>query len=438
MVSSSSALATVSDCSSVQYCTEANQALNYGSQYILTWNNQMSPLNSQSLVTVSVYSIYDLTTPIFDETGISNTNGQISVQPDADWFSRYTGSDDSTGENQTVYFAVYLQGNDPPAVSSMLQLKLTATSEQYQQIKETLQAEASASSASLAALLSSSTSLSGSSSLSSSMAASDTSDVSLKTEVISGVTQTETVTLSPGTDTVSESNGRSGLSDGAIAGIVVGSVVGLLLLLLLLLLPLYLRRRRSKRLLTKTGGGASGDPSGGADTASASSERGRGSGEDEGVPAMAMPVPARHTSAEKRQHLDTPLLIGNRPNNSSSFTSQDDGSTYQPLSLESPRVLIHMPSSTRAAAAPGVNPEAGLSTDDARHIGESFRDAMRKAPQVSDEDDDVDEDPGWRERVAKERMQRELDSADSVVQSVVVRTQGSGDLSFSTRSPPPT
>ncbi|KAJ1902693.1 hypothetical protein LPJ81_003464 [Coemansia sp. IMI 209127] len=425
-----SGLATVSDCSSVQYCTQSNQALNYESQYIVSWNNQLSPLNSQSMVTVSVYSTYDLTTPIYTQTNIDNANGQISLQPDATWFSRYTGSDDSVGEDQTIYFAVYLQGNDPPAASSMLQLRLTATPTQYQQIQQILQADASASSASLASLLSSSTAsaVSSSSTTGSSSMTLGSSD-SLQLEVVSGVTRTETITEA---DTVSESNGKKdGLSDGVIAGIVVASVVGFLFLLFLLLLPLYLRRRRSKRLLTKTGGGGGGDNGAGADAESALSEP-----RDDDVPAMAAPVPARHTSDEKqqRQHLDTPLLLGNRPNNSSSFTSQDDGSTYQPLSLESPRVLMHMPSSTRSA---GVNPEAGLSTDDARQIGDSFRDAMRRPPPISDEDDDVEEDPGWRERVANERMQRELEQEASVIRSVAMRAQGSGDLSSSISSPPP-
>ncbi|KAJ1798178.1 hypothetical protein LPJ59_002669 [Coemansia sp. RSA 2399] len=425
-----SGLATVSDCSSVQYCTQSNQALNYESQYIVSWNNQLSPLNSQSMVTVSVYSTYDLTTPIYTQTNIDNANGQISLQPDATWFSRYTGSDDSVGEDQTIYFAVYLQGNDPPAASSMLQLRLTATPTQYQQIQQILQSDASASSASLASLLSSSTAsaVSSSSTTGSSSMTLGSSD-SLQLEVVSGVTRTETITEA---DTVSESNGKKdGLSDGVIAGIVVASVVGFLFLLFLLLLPLYLRRRRSKRLLTKTGGGGGGDNGAGADAESALSEP-----RDDDVPAMAAPVPARHTSDEKqqRQHLDTPLLLGNRPNNSSSFTSQDDGSTYQPLSLESPRVLMHMPSSTRSA---GVNPEAGLSTDDARQIGDSFRDAMRRPPPISDEDDDVEEDPGWRERVANERMQRELEQEASVIRSVAMRAQGSGDLSSSISSPPP-
>ncbi|KAJ2400805.1 hypothetical protein GGI23_001803, partial [Coemansia sp. RSA 2559] len=341
----SSGLATVSDCSSVQYCTQSNQALNYGSQYIVSWNNQMSPLNSQSMVTISVYSAYDLTNPIYKQTNIDNANGQISLQPDATWFSRYTGSDDAVGEDQTIYFAVYLQGNDPPAASSMLQLRLTATPAQYQQIQQILQLHASASSASLFSSSTASAVSSASTTGSSSMALE--SSESLQSDMASGVTWTETVTEA---NTVSKSNEKKdGLSDGVIAGIVVASVVGFLLLLFLLLLPLYLRRRRSKRLLTKTGGGGGGGAGGnhgaGEDAESALSEP-----RDDDIPVMAAPVPARHTSDEKhRQHLDTPLLLGNRPNNSSSFTSQDDGSTYQPLSLESPRVLMHMPSSTRSA-----------------------------------------------------------------------------------------
>ncbi|KAJ1661662.1 hypothetical protein IW140_005492 [Coemansia sp. RSA 1813] len=425
-------LPTVSDCSTVQYCTQANQALNYGNQYILNWNNKMPPLNSQSQVTVSVYSTYDLANPIYHKTNIDNSNGQTALQPDASWFSRYTGSDDSVGESQTIYFAVYLQGNDPPAVSSMLQLKLTATPEQYQEIQQilhsdasTANAEKSSSSASSGASAESTDTTTTMTTTTDNSQASSEASLTLDMELLSSATQADSNTSSVGE---SNGDGRSGLSDGAIAGIVVGSVIGLLLLLLLLLLPVYLRRRRSKRLLTKTGGGASGGPGGDADTESATSEH------EGGAPAMAVPAAARHTSDEKRQHLDTPLLLGNRPNNSSSFTSHDDGSTYQPLSLESPRVLMHMPSSTRSA---GVNPEAGLSTDDARQIGDSFRDALRKPPPISDEDEDdvLEEDPGWRERVANERMQRELEQEASVIRSVAMRAQGSGDLSIT--SPPP-
>ncbi|KAJ2516827.1 hypothetical protein H4217_004339 [Coemansia sp. RSA 1939] len=457
----SSELATVSDCSAAQYCTASDQALNYGGQYIVHWNNKFSPLNSQSLVTVSVYSTYDLTTPIFQRTNIDNENGMISLQPDAQWFSRYTGSSSAAGENQTIFFAVYLQGNDPPAANQMLQLNLTATPEQYQQIQQilhpstTASASASASSASASdsasdAARSSSTGASSSDSQTQTDTASDAAsqtdtdsdlqsndDSTLEMELLSsGELRTD---ISSALESSSDADGngsggdKRGLSDGAIAGIAVGSAVGFLLLLLLVLLPLYLRRRRSKRLLTKTGGG-------GGSEESASSEQ--------EVPAMAMALPAaarRTGDAEKRQHLDTPLLVGNRPNNS--FTSHDDASTYQPLSLESPRVLVHMPSSTRSAVAgaagsPGPDAgspgpaDAGLSTDDARQIGDIFRDALRKPPPISDDDDDLhDDDPGWRERVANERMQRELEQEASVIRSVAMRAQGSGDLSSSKSSP---
>ncbi|KAJ2169186.1 hypothetical protein GGF45_005498, partial [Coemansia sp. RSA 551] len=118
---------------------------------------------------------------------------------------------------------------------------------------------------------------------------------------------------------------------------------------------------------------------------------------------------------------------------------------YHPLSLESPRVMMNMPASTRSASAskPVASPDPILSSDDARQIGDIFRDALRKPPPVSEDgtsespgqrdsilmhmDDELEEeeDPGWRERVAGERMQRELEQEASVIRSVAMRAHGS-------------
>ncbi|KAJ2325239.1 hypothetical protein GGH92_010497, partial [Coemansia sp. RSA 2673] len=138
---------------------------------------------------------------------------------------------------------------------------------------------------------------------------------------------------------------------------------------------------------------------------------------------------------------DTPLLLSGRPNNSS-FASHEGSlidsqqlspMAYQPLSLESPRVLMNMPRSTRV-------PDAILSSDDARQIGDIFRDALRKPPPSEDELDDQledDNDPGWRERVASERMQRELREEASVIRSVAMRAHGSSDHSAISRPDTP-
>ncbi|KAJ2341437.1 hypothetical protein GGH92_005811, partial [Coemansia sp. RSA 2673] len=119
----------------------------------------------------------------------------------------------------------------------------------------------------------------------------------------------------------------------------------------------------------------------------------------------------------------------------------------------SPRILMSMPSSTRSAKDPI------LSTDDARQIGDIFRDALRKPPPPASEDGNAsdspagmresmmlreleddqledDDDPGWRERVASERMQRELQQEASVIRSVAMRAHGS-DYSSSSRPDTP-
>ncbi|KAJ2437947.1 hypothetical protein GGF42_008462, partial [Coemansia sp. RSA 2424] len=129
----------VADCSAQQYCTRPGQALNYENPFVVHWNNQLPPLNPESLVTIAVYSAYDVNKPVFQQTGVSNTNGQATLTPSASWFSRYTGDNaGGVGQNQAVYFAVYLQGNDVPTVASMLQLRLTATDAQYQAIQNIL------------------------------------------------------------------------------------------------------------------------------------------------------------------------------------------------------------------------------------------------------------------------------------------------------------
>ncbi|KAI9499844.1 hypothetical protein BX070DRAFT_231220 [Coemansia spiralis] len=401
-----STLSTVSDCSAQQYCTQSDQPLNYDNQYIIKWNNNFPPLNPESQVTVSVYSTYDLTTPIFQQS-TTNTNGMIALQPSAGWFSQYTGSDARVGENQQIFLAVYLQGNDPPAASSMLQLRLTATPEQYAEIQSILHPSPASSSSSTSSASESSES-SETSELSESSASSSSGSSSLSS---AQPTLSSTVELSESPTPTQATNGhKRGLSAGAIAGITVGAVV-FLLLLLLLLLVLYRRRQRTKR------GQAKHSP-----------------------PDSAFADPIAPTADEKR-HLnqpisnpsptDTPLLLAGRPNNNS-FTSHDGSSlshplspSYRPLTLESPRVLMHMPASTRS--------EQILTTQDARQIGDIFRDALRKPPVSEDGEggvrdsivDELEEDPGWRERVASERMQRELEQEASVIRSVAMKAHGS-------------
>ncbi|KAJ2367437.1 hypothetical protein H4S01_002163 [Coemansia sp. RSA 2610] len=50
-----------------------------------------------------------------------------------------------------------------------------------------------------------------------------------------------------------------------------------------------------------------------------------------------------------------------------------------------------------------------------------------------DDELEEDEDPGWRERVASERMQRELEQEASVIRSVAMRAHGSD---YSSSRPP--
>ncbi|KAJ2909080.1 hypothetical protein GGI21_002238 [Coemansia aciculifera] len=143
--------------------------------------------------------------------------------------------------------------------------------------------------------------------------------------------------------------------------------------------------------------------------------------------ALPPPSPAQHPAAAaaaepspralEKSASDTPLL---RYNN-------NDSGQMQALSLESPRILVNMPPSTRSNK--DSQAAAILSTDDARQIGDIFRDALRKPPASEDEmeDDQLedDDDPGWRERVASERMQRELQQEASVLRSVAMRAHGS-------------
>ncbi|PIA12799.1 hypothetical protein COEREDRAFT_94922 [Coemansia reversa NRRL 1564] len=431
-----SSLGKVDNCSAQRYCTKDEETLSYNGQYVLQWNNEYPPLNSQSIVTVSVYSAYDLTNPVFTQSGVSNTNGVISLSPNAEWFSRYTGSNPINGENQRIYFAVYLQGNDPPPANSMLALQLTATPEEYAEILQQLHPSPSSSTSSI---------ISDSSMLKSE---SDShSDSSHSTQLMT--TETLTVSSEPPslseTDEPLDASERSGLSAGAIAGIVVGSFFGLLLLLLLLLIPLYRRRQRQRRMLEKsaamakanTSSSLGGRPGGGSDAAVAA------------VAAGAAVVGDVKPRPDSTSPSDTPLLLGGRPNNS--FNSREGSivdsqlsprtAVYQPLNLESPRVMMNMPSSTRALGNTAVkSPDPILSTDDARQIGDIFRDALRKPPPVSEDGtsespekresmlmhmDDLEEDSDWRERVASERMQRELEQEASVIRSVAMRAHGS-------------
>ncbi|KAJ2843064.1 hypothetical protein IWW36_005682, partial [Coemansia brasiliensis] len=428
-----STLELASDCSAQLYCTQSDQALAYGNQYVLQWNNQFSPLNSESQVTVSVYSTYDLKNPIYSVNGVSNVNGRISLTPEASWFSRYSGTNTDAGRDQQIYFAVYLLGNQPPPVNAMLPLRLTATPEQYQQILAIIHpsstSETATSSEVSSAVASSSASLE-SNELKSSFGAAFSSKPTVDT---STATIQAEQSLSSTTES-SDSHGRSGLSGGAIAGIVVGSAVGLLLLILLLLLPMYRRRQRRKRMLANSNN-IDGRPPPLSSSSSTNSHPGGGSdaavaaGAGAGVAAAAA---ARHLDEKQRPDSaspsDTPLLLGGRPNNS--FNSREGSlvdsqmspktAVYQPLNLDSPRVMMNMPSSTRSARdltseKPIASPDPILSTDDARQIGDIFRDALRKPPPVSEDgvsdspnresmllhmDDELEEeeDPGWRER----------------------------------------
>ncbi|KAJ2036522.1 hypothetical protein H4S03_003589 [Coemansia sp. S3946] len=461
----------VSDCSAQQYCTRPGIPLNYNQPFVIHWNNQLPPLNPESLVSIAVYSTYDLNKPIFQQTGVSNTNGQATLTPNASWFSRYTGDNPAIGQNQQVYFAVYLQGNDVPAVSSMLQLQLTATDAQYQAIQNILHPPPSTTSTthSSSSPSPSSTAHSSSSAVSSTLPSSTVHSSTTATTNSSGI-DLESGVSSSTTDThppVIGGEPRSdGLSGGQIAGIVIGSLAALLLLILLLLLPMYRRRQRRKRMQTKSAALAAATP---VTTTSSHADSGHAhDGSDEkpmGVSAIGGEKGQTTTPRGlEKAASDTPLLLfGGRPNNS--FTSQDGVSIgmdsqvspplahMQPLSLESPRILMSMPSSTRSAKDPI------LSTDDARQIGDIFRDALRKPPPPASEDGNAsdspagmresmmlreleddqledDDDPGWRERVASERMQRELQQEASVIRSVAMRAHGS-DYSSSSRPDTP-
>ncbi|KAJ1888157.1 hypothetical protein LPJ66_008716 [Kickxella alabastrina] len=489
---------TVADCSAQPYCTAPGQKLAYNNQFVVQWNNQLPPLTTESLVTVAVYSIYDPNTPIYQTTGVSNLNGQITLKPDASWFSRYTGNNDATGEDQAIFFAAYLQGNAPPPLSSMLRLQLTATPEQYREIQAVLNPvttqsnispeilpSSAPSTASTIASSSTNSNINSSSSNNSIINISsskeeesaftgtmvsdvDTSSAkdSMSTNVdpltsttTSMVTTSVTVsTQSTLTSTPTEpadanAHGRHGLSGGAIAGIVIGSLIGLLLILLLLLLPLYRRRQRRQHLLAKS------DEMSAAGTSTSMSAF-AGNGRDSAATSpLALAAGAAGAAAtlgfnEKRiSPSDLPLLLAGKPNNS--FTSHDSSladqnanqasaTAYQPLTLESPRILMNMPQSTRSRPlepSPLRSPDPILSSDDARQIGDSFRDALRKPPSSEDDseeprgrdsmlqelDDELgeEEDPGWRERVASARMHRELEQEASVIRSVAMRAHGS-------------
>ncbi|KAJ2875166.1 hypothetical protein FB639_004026, partial [Coemansia asiatica] len=415
-------------------------------------------------------------------TNVDNTNGMVTLKPDASWFSRYTGNNSGTGENQQVFFAAYLQGNDPPAISDMLSLQLTASPEQYRQIQSILHptssavtaASGSASAASHTTLQSSSLSASETkeliTSLATSLSGSSThlDSASSTSATGSGLTSTSaTGSLEPSETSLptvvadKPTHSRKGLSPGAIAGIAVGSTIGLLLILLLLLLPLYRRRQHKRRMFSKSAQLSSASPFADATDTDDKDKDGNG------VPAAAAAASATAATvagavaaiaaAGRESPSDTPLLVGGKPNNS--FTSQDGSisesatrnmspsTTYHPLSLDSPRVMMHMPVSTRSSNQPMAPPVAAkmrsdpiLSSDDARQIGDIFRDALRKPPaseedasdgvhrdSMMDLDDELgeEEDPGWRERVASERMQRELQQEASVIRSVAMRAHGS-------------
>ncbi|KAJ2704681.1 hypothetical protein FB645_003045 [Coemansia sp. IMI 203386] len=467
---------TVADCSASRYCTQPNVSLEYGNQLVVHWNNQFPPLTPESLVTISVYSEYDQTTPIYQITGVDNTNGMVTLKPDASWFSRYTGNNSNTGSNQKVFFAAYLQGNEPPAVSDMLGLQLTATPEQYAQIQSILHpttssaltAQSTRPTASDSEDLVKSTTSTGSS-LSQTTQTDETETVSSPSLISSSLSssfmsdsasasETSSSESSESSTTVVNvpSHDRHGLSPGAIAGIAVGSAVGLLLILLLLLLPLYRRRQHKRRMLEKSAqlGPASSFPGDGGIGSSTSELPSTGIAAA-GVAAGGIAATATGVNNNGRASpSDTPLLVGGKPNNS--FTSQDGSiisesathmspsTAYHPLSLDSPRVMMHVPASTRSSnlvpMAMKMRSDPILSSDDAKQIGDIFRDALRKPPaseedasdgphreSLMDLDDELgeEEDPGWRERVASERMQRELQQEASVIRSVAMRAHGS-------------
>ncbi|KAJ2709990.1 hypothetical protein H4R19_003971 [Coemansia spiralis] len=444
------ALSTVANCAAQLYCTAPGQALQYGGQYVVQWNNQFAPLNVNSIVTVQVYSQYDLDRPLYS-TAVANINGMATLTPNPSWFSRYTSSNASGGENQTVYVAVFLQGNDTPSVGGMLPLQLMATPEQYAQIQGILHPSPTPSSSSL---LPSPTETRATVTVT-------THQPSATSQIHGGIESS-----SSGSADTHGGSGHGRLSTGAIVGIAVGSAAGLLLLLLLLLLPMYRRRQRRKRVLAKAASMGSGVGGSGLEPGSGSGLH-PGGGSDASPAAVAAAVlatggVARALGEKERPSSaspsDTPLLLGGRPNNS--FTSRDDSlidsqvsprtAVYQPLSLESPRVMVNMPASTRTgreqqagAAVAGVvaAPDPILTTDDARQIGDIFRNALRQPPPVSEDgasdgrresmlmhmDDELeeDEDPGWRERVASERMHRELEQEASIIRSVAMRAHGS-------------
>ncbi|KAJ2829916.1 hypothetical protein IWW50_000584 [Coemansia erecta] len=454
-----STLNLVSDCSALRYCTDKDQALEYGNQYVVQWNNAFPPLTPNVYVTISVYSDYDLTKPIYTKTGVPNTNGRYGLTPDPTWFSRYDGTDSDTGRDQQIYVAVYLQGNDPPAVGSMLPMKLTATPEQYADILNILHPPSTtATTASPSAVSESALRASPATS-----ASAEDSDSDLLSETMtmdfkpSSSPPSASSLESSESDAGGDAHGRSGLSGGAIAGIVVGSVIGLLLLLLLLLLPIYRRRQRRTRMLARSLDAHPPPP-----MSSASSTNSHPGGGSDAAVAAAAAAGAVAGGAAANEKLrpdsmspsDTPLLLGGRPNNS--FNSREGSlvdsqlspktAVYHPLSLESPRVMMNMPASTRSASAlpaKPASPDPILSSDDARQIGDIFRDALRKPPPVSEDgtsespghrdsilmhmDDELEgeEDPGWRERVASERMQRELEQEASVIRTVAMRAHGS-------------
>ncbi|KAJ2840757.1 hypothetical protein FBU31_000152 [Coemansia sp. 'formosensis'] len=266
--------------------------------------------------------------------------------------------------------------------------------------------------------------------------------------------------ISSSTETHSGSPRSDGLSGGQITGIVLGSLAALLLLILLLLLPMYRRRQRRRRMETKSAALAAATP-----VTPTSSHADSGHAPDDeskppGAAAAALGEKPHTPRGLEKAASDTPLLLfGGRPNNSSTSIGMDSQMSpamahMQPLSLESPRILMSMPSSTRSAKDPI------LSTDDARQIGDIFRDALRKPPPPASEDGNAsdspagmresmllreleddqledDDDPGWRERVASERMQRELQQEASVIRSVAMRAHGSSDYSSSSRPDTP-
>ncbi|KAJ1951577.1 hypothetical protein EC988_004008 [Linderina pennispora] len=453
----------VSDCSAVPYCTKTGTALGYNEPFTVYWNNKYSPLNTEQRVTISVFSIYDFTTPLYTKD-VSNQNGFATLTPDASWYSRYTGADNSVGEKQQVFFAVYLEGNDVPSSDSMLSLFITATDSQYTEIKSIL--AAASASAEAATMSRSSAKLSPSlSDFASATATDNKSDVdesimlassseSLESALASLSSEESEMSslLSDVAEPSSTSNAtlpidthkKSGLSGGAIAGIAVGSVAGIALIALLLLLLLR-RNRKSKAVLEKGSAGIGPSPSGDSLAGAAAA------GAAAGAAGLGIVTGAarRQDKGPNRSPSDTPLLtFAGKPNNS--FNSREDSlsehqvspGVFQPINLDTPRIYANVPKSTR------TNKDSGpiLTADDALQLGNVFRDALRKPPPVSedgnsnshghresmmlaeDDDDELSEeemDPGWRERVASERMQRELEQEASVIRTVALRAHGS-------------